>query len=588
MMTLRRDFLKHSLLQTAAAASLSPLARGSNENAVLSDPVLSESQLSFRIGLARTRTASYPLDSMDFIMMDLERPDSRTRHAHWCTGDLTGRLLEFLSCAERIDGKTDARLPDLFERIMRQRRPSGLFGRYAGQSKNVPPEEDFMSGADRLLCGLIRYHEICKDAKALDAAVGIGNRLLAQKDRWQNSKLPEILSWVTEPFARLYRITQDHRYLDFNAMINDKLMLLDERVRMHAHGHLSTLRGLQLTALFTGDRTWNEKPERARLLILERHCEMPDGNIPEVLPWSPRNEGCAIADWLMLNLNAGLLLDCDNAYEKAERIFWNALAFNQWITGGFGCRGFMPNGYGTDLQEEAWWCCTHHAGMALSDYARHAVTFRNNVIRVNLLVPGRYTLVDAGGREIRVRISTRYPATAATSIEATGVRPDVKVKVRIPGCVKQPSLSETRKGDSVQVSFNGRLGHRIERCDSGVILMYGPLVLAPTTYGRRVIADGIRTAAPDGYIPETLPPETPVLLIGDRTDAEGFLRLEQEPMPAWSYFDQGPGARTWVEGAGVNVPVKLSSGKRMELRFSPLCYSTSCLIVNETPIRMLV
>jgi len=103
-------------------------------------PCLSEhSQLAFRIGLARDRTTRYPLDSLDFIMMDLERPDMCSRHAHWWTGDLTGRLLEFLSCAEGVDGKSAPRLGELFERILRRRRPSGLFGRYAGLPNNTPP-----------------------------------------------------------------------------------------------------------------------------------------------------------------------------------------------------------------------------------------------------------------------------------------------------------------------------------------------------------------------------------------------------------------------------------------------------------------
>ena len=83
----------------------------------LSKPLLSESQLSFRIGLARTRTVSYPLDSMDFIMMDLERPDNYSRHAHHCTGDLTGRLLEFLSCSDGIDGKSVMNLLIFSEKV---------------------------------------------------------------------------------------------------------------------------------------------------------------------------------------------------------------------------------------------------------------------------------------------------------------------------------------------------------------------------------------------------------------------------------------------------------------------------------------
>ena len=103
--------------------------------------VLGKSQVDFRMGLARQRTRTYPLDSMDFIMMDLERPDLCHRHAHWCTGDLTGRLLEFLSHAEGVDGRTDPRLPELFERILRQRRPSGAIGR----RRDVRPEDGRLS-----------------------------------------------------------------------------------------------------------------------------------------------------------------------------------------------------------------------------------------------------------------------------------------------------------------------------------------------------------------------------------------------------------------------------------------------------------
>ena len=185
-----------------------------------------------------------------------------------------------------------------------------------------------------------------------------------------------------------------------------------------------------------------------------------------------------------------------------------------------------------------------------------------------------------------MRIATLYPAAADTVIEASGVRADVKLKVRIPGCVKQPLLSETRRGDTVRVSLKGRLGHRIERCEAGVMLMYGPLVLAPTIYSRRTIDPQVRAAAPEGYIPGTLPPGTPVLLPGDAADADGFLKLSRDPVPEWSYYEEGPGARTWVEGSAVNVPVKLSDGTRKDLRFSPLCYSTSCLVVNEVPIVM--
>ncbi|MCY2994276.1 MAG: twin-arginine translocation signal domain-containing protein [Planctomycetota bacterium] len=147
----RRQFLKKSAVAATAVSGLVAAGRDTEVRAqpakaevsspkanaglllggrvALSQPVLASCQLAFRIGLARQRTASYPCDSLDFIMLDLERPEGRSRHAHWCTGDLTGRLLEFLSCTEGIDGKSDPRLKGLFERVLSQRRPSGLFGK---------------------------------------------------------------------------------------------------------------------------------------------------------------------------------------------------------------------------------------------------------------------------------------------------------------------------------------------------------------------------------------------------------------------------------------------------------------------------
>ena len=67
-------------------------------------PKLAKSQLSFRIDLARRRLGAYPLDDENFIYEDLERPETVNRMAHFCTGDLTGRMLEALTATNGIDG----------------------------------------------------------------------------------------------------------------------------------------------------------------------------------------------------------------------------------------------------------------------------------------------------------------------------------------------------------------------------------------------------------------------------------------------------------------------------------------------------
>jgi len=591
----RRDFLRESAFMSAAAvgAMASPESSGLLQpkwllkgTASLCRPSLASSQLSFRIGLARKRTSSYPLDSMDFIMLDLERPDACSREAYWCTGDLTGRLLEFLSCAGQVDGKSDPRLGALFERILKQRRASGLFSRYEGLS-NKPPEDNFMAGIGRLFPGLIRYHELTGDARALEAAEGLARRLWSVRDEWQkhlkSTSGRVIEAWISEPFARLYGITKDPRWLDFCGMVREPLGTCE--LSCHSHGFLSTLRGLQIAALVTGDLSWNEKPEQNRRLIIEKQFERPDGCIPENFPRSSRNEGCSIADWLMLNLNAGLILDDDAAYDKAERIFWNALAFNQWITGAFGHRGLTANGYGVDQMQEAWWCCTEDAGMAMSEYARHVVTCREGTIRVNFLVPGEYTVPLPGGNEAKVKITTAYPARAEATIEANGVPVGTKVKLRVPVCVRKAEVSESRTAQKVQLVFTGKLGHRVEPCRPGVLLTYGPLVLVPASCGfgsvRLTEAD---RQAPTGYFAESLPSGVPALKLDCSADADGFVPLEPGPVPEWSYWDEGPQSRTWVPGAVATVPVKLSDGEVKPLRFTPMCYNTSCLALFETPV----
>lgn len=553
------------------------------KNVTLATPLLSHSQLKSRLGLVRQRTRSYPLDSMDFIMIDLERPEGTHRHAYQCTGDLTGRLLEFLSHADGTDGVHDARLPELFERILQQLRPSGLFGRIIADP--MLTDECFAACA-RLFPGLVYYYELTNDVRALDAAIGLAELTVRTKEIWRK-RLKEtggraIEFWITEPMALLYGVTGKQEYLDFVGMINDGLEMPDKGA--HAHGYMATLRGLQTAGLVTGDAAWNEKAESARRMIIDRHYELPDGCTPECFTHSGANEGCSIADWLMLNLNTGAITGRDEAYARAEHILWNALAFNQWNTGCFGVRSTTPNGYGMTRFEEAWWCCLHHGGLALVEYARHAVTLHDNAIHVNLLVPGRYRLALRNGQEAEVRITTAYPARAEATIEAVRVPADISLRLRVPTCVKHPVISETRNGDRIRLTLSGRLGHHVEPCHGGVMLKYGPLVLVPAIYSWQPESRTSGEAhAPTGYIPDAMPQGLPELLL-PLADADGLLTLSELPRPDWMYFDEGQTSRFGVAGSPANVSVSFPGGEKKALRFTPMCYNTSCLSLFDTPI----
>ena len=547
------------------------------------EPHLFDSQVSYRLDLARKRTTQYPLDSMDFILMDLERPATSRRFADFCTGDLTGRMLWFLSSTDGIDGQSDPRLKEFFERILKQKQANGLFGKMAAHASDEQPFTTECGGvgysSNMLLFGFVAYYERTGDIRSLDAARGMVDFILSRKEQYREwlKKMNKhgIEMWITLPLAKLYRITDDQRYLDLCAMIRDSF---DNLERTHAHGFGVTLRGLQLAALYSGDPSWNVKVEQFRKRIAEE-CEKPDGGVSEGFPDSARNEGCAIADWMVVNLQAGLLTGDDAAYDKAEHIFFNAFAFNQLDNGIFGLRSLTRHGYAIGPFEQAWCCCLHHCGIAIGEYARHAVCLRNNVVHVNLLVPGRYTV-----QGVTVTIHSNYPSKVSSIITVTGHQPDTQVRIRVPSCVRNASTSERRLNGTITVMLDGELGHTVEESKRGRLLKYGPLVLAPQSYFWNASQQNMEGVAPCGWGGPLMPSGIPQILLGCASDSTGFLDLKRNPERQWNHHDAGPTAWFDVPNAEVAVPVRFDTGEEMKLIFSPLCSATSYMAFFETPI----
>ena len=562
-----------------------------------STPLLYPSQLKFRLGLVRNRLRQYPLHKLDFIMMDLERPDRCSRHAHWCTGDLTGRTLDFVSRAQGIDGTYADWLDELFERIWRTRRASGLFGRYAcSPSVNVPPEEwpgppalFFPSGADRLLMGLISYYDATGDWRGLHGATGVADWFVQHKDRW--AKYYEgwcfsLTFWIAEPFSRLYEITGNEAYLDFVAMLAEA-MAPQRLVEANLHGttFLIAMRGLQRMAMITGDGAWNETPEFIRRTIIDEPWEYADGAVSESLPRnSCRNEGCVLGDWLQMNLFAGLISGQDEAFEKAQHVLWNAVFHNQFINGSFGHRDFLANGrgYAAGPVGEAWWCCAMNAGLSLVEFARHAVVLRGKTVEINQLVPGRFRLPMAGRKDIEVDVRTPWPAEAKAVVTVRNLPEDLTVKLRVPACVRNASVEQTPSDGGTKLRLSGRIGHTVEPWQDGQVLKYGPLILAPMAYYWDMEAKASAEGVPEGYMPDTIP-GVPELNVG-AADEDGFVSLDHLPLPDWTYFDEGPGAELAVENASAHVPLRFEDGQEKTLYFWPMCEATSNLVLYDTPI----
>jgi hypothetical protein len=180
-------------------------------------------------------------------------------------------------------------------------------------------------------------------------------------------------------------------------------------------------------------------------------------------------------------------------------------------------------------------------------------------------------------------INTNYPTSPDTVITVSGAPSDTDVHVRIPSWISNANITTELIGSSKRISVSGKLGHWVEETPGGVVLRYGPLVLSPSAYYWNTEHETIDTTVPDGYIPRFLPAGMPELLVGD-TDSDNFLKLDSEPLPDWSYYDEGPGARLAVGKAAVNVRTLFESGEEVVIRFWPLCYNTSDLSIYESPI----
>lgn len=547
----------------------------------LSTPLLYDSQLKIRLAMVRKRLEAYPLNDMNFFMMDLEHPRMRKRHADQCTYDLTGRTLLFYSVAEGIDGERAERLPELFKRIMNNRRGTGLFHETNPGEATVPGTTYVMG--THFLSGLVNYYALTGDMRALNAAEEAADMMLSYGDdffKMFQTDGPHMMdAWICEGFAELYRETRNECYLEAVRRIANECV--GTVYKAHAHGYLTTLRGFMRAAFYAQDDDLAEFVKGKRQEILDIGGVMENGDISEVFPRSHRNEGCSISDWIMLNLLYGHYYDDPDAYAKAEDSLWNALYFNQFVTGGFGHRNFGPRGYRTYV-EEAWWCCTQNAGTCFAEIARHVVTVRKGSLKLNFLIPGEFTVPGENG-SITVTVTTQLPVRAKSIIKVKGTKEDIDL--RIPDYIKEVSVRRVETDFGYILYVDGEMGHYAEKRGDGYVLKYGPLILAPMIYSwsdHSICMED--TTIPKGYAHDSLTGQKFVLNLGE-TDTKGFYQLPHDPQPVWIGFEEGEMSDiNGGEAAAVNVPVCFADGTKKELYFQPLCSATSTLMLLDVPI----
>ena len=561
-------------------------------NKYLAEPKLAPSQLKVRMGLARNRLHAFPLDDFNFLFNNIERPVRVHCQAHQCTGDLIGRILNAVSFAEGIDGKNDPYLEEIYLRMLRQVQKNGLVGVCAqvNDQEHPWPTENYN---EHPFQGFIRYYELTGDHKALDVAKGYGDAVLKDRDNILNNRFSVedgigLHTWLTEPLSLLYQSTHDARYLELMKEIYERVKLNEVLIYgSHSHGAMTTLRGFQRMAIETGDLSYAEIPEKCRNIIIDRCMETVSGDVPESFPhkdegilWD-RNEACSVADWLMMNLYAGQYLDgekADAAYAKAEYILWNALFYNQLVTGGLGHQQITAYGYGTRELQEAWWCCTMTGLLAMSEYARHAVTYSDEEIRVNFLLPGTYTF-----RNTKVTISSLWPGKAEARIRVENAD-GRRIYVRQPESIKNYKETIREENGVTEILVSGKIGHTIEEAGEGKkCLRYGILLL---TFGNSSWAEtrgGVSYGVPEGYA-EPSYPSLKFKVVLPEQDENGFYRFPVNLKPEWASYEEGPNSRIAFEGACTYAKISFDNGCIYDIYCRPLCHLISSLYIYPRPL----
>lgn len=294
--------------------------------------------------------------------------------------------------------------------------------------------------------------------------------------------------------------TSDWRYLDEAKRIAGLAASITNFDGLHSHGRLCAVRGFADLYALTGEQRWRDAAERDWQIFNRRHL-LPTGGVKEMLePKCDRDEGCAEADWLRLNLSLWRLTGEGRYLDAAERSLKNHFIYQQFPNGGAGHRLLhqidgQPVAFKA-LSEEAWWCCGEHWARAMVDVARTAVIATPRGLFINLAIDCDATLAGPGGawetalREtsdgFTIRLEPVKPVKAEVRIHRPQVRslgaPDGSVEVPTGLKVKTEAeewvISGTWRG-SQQLRVHLPVVLRVEKASDGSgILLRGHDILA--------------------------------------------------------------------------------------------------------------
>ena len=343
------------------------------------------------------------------------------------SGDVSGRFLEVASLTSPVGGMLPETLPAMLATVADYQQPDGHFGaavNWQNAGEVMKQGTPVLWGNARLLVGLVTAYETFKEPKMLATARRLGDfyvntaDLLCDPAREKEFRAAknyfsgfDVCYYpAVEALARLYLVTQDRRYLGVAERMAAGFSAWDRLPLPHTHGNLCVQYGRLLLYEITGKADY--------LTVVEKRWEemhnggyvWPNGGVGEKFnPKSDRDEGCAEADWLRLNLR--LWADTGKAryLDAAGRLLHNEYVANQFPTGGYGHRKLECDAAGLDAlrkpHQEATWCCSFHGALGFVYLKSYLATGDPEGVRLNFPLDFS-AVVKASGSDWRLTCKT--------------------------------------------------------------------------------------------------------------------------------------------------------------------------------------
>ncbi len=354
-------------------------------------------------------------------------------------GDQIGRWLSVLHVAGGY-GWTPAAWHRrvVLETALPLRTPDGRFGPTGSE-----PDKDvrLLSGNAFCVRGLMDAYADTGDVQYLEAARQLGHYFQAHAEAWEtrrDGKLHEFYGHCIDGLVALYEQAGD-----------EWALALAERLASHAgrtphtHHSLSLCRGLVDLARVTKKSQYLDTV--ADYLTWCREHRNVTGALPESMPKSPQDEGCGLADWIVVNLMMCQATGQQLYVDEAEHTLVNHFALNQFHTGGFGhllltdeiVGGKGWQGWEGQFGSENPGCCSLWGHWALGQVGRFIVTESDDTVFVNLYPSATIALPQRG---VRLEMTSDFPRMNSVKIRVLSEKPQsFALALRMP-----PWASEMR------------------------------------------------------------------------------------------------------------------------------------------------